>query len=92
MADYYADLAINDFDNDFFNGYHEDEIWKNYQKEKLKWTTKDKQEIPIKKIEDSHLLNLIEFLKKKKSSNTALNEWIDVFNAEALKRKLIDEI
>jgi hypothetical protein len=88
MADYYADLAMqHEYDEDVFNGEYYETIWTDYQKGKLKWTTKDGREFLIKDMLDSHVVNTKNWLKRLPSTE-AINEWIDVFNAEIEKRKI----
>lgn len=89
MADYYAALSMQaEFDGDAFNGYYYNHIWTDYQKGKLKWATKDGQEILIKHMLDNHLVNTKKYLEGLPSTE-AINEWIDAFNVEIEKRKLL---
>ena len=91
MADYYRDESLEwelSIGKEYLDGLHCTEIWVLYQKNKLKWTTKEKEKILVKNMSDEHVVNTKNFLVNKKSDNTAVAEWIDVFNAEIEKRKL----
>lgn len=93
MADYYADLAMQeDWDNkyydEYYNDVHYDDILKEYLKGKLHWVTKDGQQILIKDMTDSHLLNSIKWIDKNHSDRTVMQELKDIFIMEKEKRKI----
>ena len=90
IADFYADLAMLYEDKDYYAEHFDDEILTLYLKKKLYWTTKDNQKILVQKMQDSHLTNTINYLtrKDKIENNTAIREWLDVFDLEFNKRKL----
>ena len=83
--------CYGDFD-DFFNGYHHTKIWLLYQKGKLYWKQKDGTEILIQDMVYSHLKNLKKGLIPKAEYNVAVDEWIDVLDAEIKKRDPLPEI
>lgn len=91
IADFYADLAILYEGKDYYAEHFDDEILTLYLKKQLCWTTKDGQEILVQKMLDSHLINTINYLtrKDKIENNTAIREWLDVFNLEINERNSI---
>lgn len=93
MADYYADLAMSeDWQNEHYDEYYNDVYYKNilnqYLKGKLHWVTKDSQQILIKDMTDSHLLNSIKWIDKNHKNRTVMKELKDILNMEKEKRKI----
>ena len=87
MAEYYIECEYdNYYDDETFNDEHYKDIWTKYQKGKLFWTTKAGDSILIEKMETSHLINTLKYFKKNEESNLALDEWLDVFEAEIKNR------
>ncbi len=85
MADYYRDLQIDDeIGSDYFNGEHWSHIWREYQKKKLYWSTKDDNNILIQDMSESHIHNILKRLEAhpKRAINEAIPEWIDVLEHE----------
>jgi len=92
IADYYADLAMQvEFElqqiDEYYNNIHFNDLLKEYVKGKLHWVTKDGQQILIKNMTDSHLLNSIKWLNKIKQY-TWVSEMKDILIMEKEKRKL----
>lgn len=87
MADYYMEQYEEIYDDETFNDEYYRDIWTKYQKGKLFWTTKAGDSMLISNMEDSHLLNTIRHLEKKREGNLAIDEWLDVFSAEIKNRK-----
>ncbi len=54
------------------------------------WETKDGKHVWIYEMEDSHLDNLIPFMRKKDPENKT--HWIDVFSAEKKYRELKEKL
>lgn len=93
MADYYADLATSeDWQDEHYDEYYNDvyyeDILNQYLKGKLHWVTKDNQQILIKDMTDSHLLNSIKWIDKNHLNRTVMKELKDILNMEKEKRKL----
>jgi hypothetical protein len=86
MAEYYMEYEYDFCDYETFNDEHYRSIWINYQKGKLFWTTKVGSSVSIKNMETSHIQNTINHLKNKKAGNLAIDEWLDVFQAELKSR------
>lgn len=53
-----------------------------------KWVTKNGKEIQVADIENQHLCNLIEFIRKKDPES----EWLKVFRAETRNREFAAEL
>lgn len=73
---------------------HDCEKWMaEYREKRLNypsWVTNDGRLIMVEEIEDSHLDNLIPFIKRTDPSNDT--HWLDVFNAEKRYRQLKDKL
>lgn len=92
IADYYADLAMQaEFEiqqiDEYYNNIHFNDLLKEYLKGKLHWVTKDNEQILIKNMTNSHLLNSIKYLNKIKQ-HTWVSEMKDILNIEKEKRIL----
>jgi hypothetical protein len=87
MADYFYDLAMREY---LFDEFNEDDvdIYDEYQKGLLCWSTKDGDDILIKDMTDNHIINSKNLLEKAVYNDTEILTWIKIFNEEINKRKL----
>jgi len=70
-----------------------EEWMRSYEKNRYKypdWVTKDGQHIPIYRLEDSHLANLISFVQRKDPKNET--RWADLLKHEQLYRTLLAKV
>lgn len=95
MADYYADLAIQyeaeyEYYLEYYNDIYYKDLFKAYQYKKLKWITKENNQILIQDMSDSHIANSINFLKRKLPNNQTewLEELINILELEIRNRKV----
>jgi hypothetical protein len=93
MADYYADLAIEaEYQREYMDTHYGDIHYKNLLREYLKgmlyWRKKDKNNILIQDMEDSHLLNSIRWIENRDIEVTCMNEMREILLMEKHKRNL----
>jgi len=93
MADYYADLAIEaeyhwEYKDSHYGDIHYKNLLREYLKGMLYWRKKDKNNILIQDMEDSHLLNSIRWIEKQHIEVTCMNEMREILLMEKHKRKL----
>lgn len=93
MADYYReqqfdfDIANQEYD-EYYNNVHYKDILSEYLKNKLYWFSKDNQQILIKDMTDSHILNSIKWIDKHHSDRTVMQELKDILIMEKIKRNI----
>jgi len=90
MADYYYRLIdISEFEEmlrkeEMYNSC--EELKRQYMIGILKWNTQHEGKVLVSKMTDSHLINAINFLKRKEE-NLLTNTWIEILGWELEKRK-----
>lgn len=90
MADYYMDKALDaeweQHEKDqYYNGIHHSQILSTYLKGELYWNSKDGTTTLIQNLSDNHLINLIAYIDRAKSSTVAY-EIKDVLEIEKYNR------
>lgn len=61
------------------------ELYNEY-KENMEWTMKNGNDIKIKDMKDSHILNCIRMMQRKQLNGTR-RAWIEIFQTEQLNRR-----
>ena len=93
MADYYADLAMEaeyhwEYKDTHYGDIHYKNLLREYMKGMLYWRKKDKNNILIQDMEDSHLLNSIRWIENQQIEVTCMNEMREILLMEKHKRNL----
>jgi hypothetical protein len=88
MADYYADMSYNaeekfEYKDKYYKGIHHKDLLVEYLKGNLVW-----KDTIIQNMEDSYLINAINWIDKKKSISKILNAFKNILLIEKYNRKL----
>ncbi len=92
MADYYADIAINQMGEEEalreFDRQRAKDTLEEYTMGIATWETNAGDEIMVVEMTDIHVKNCLEFMRKKKEKSDTTLAWIKIFRAEVIKRKM----